>query len=207
MFSRISINENCAEFVPNHFVPIIQDSRKVLVKRHTSYNSCPTPMKKLPKTSIEQVSSLSVLKSKGNNTSYVNSQLSKLNSSKISTDPKVKPSILTIKKLSQFTYQEKSNKISEDTSDSDVNHPASVSDENNECSTQINITDPFSSTVESEAFLNLDFGVFHEQFFHKLTSMTDAQKYDIILKHQKPAENFVFPAEKNKRPFVRNWLT
>ena len=180
MFSRIGINENCAEFVPNHFVPIIQDSRKVLVKRHASYNSCPTPMKKLPKTSMEQVSSLSVLKSKVNNTSYVNSQLSKLSSSKISTGPKVKPSILTIKKLSQFTYQEKSNKISEDTSDSDVNHPASISDENNECSTQINITDPFSSTVESEAFLNLDFGVFHEQFFHKLTSLTDFQKHDII---------------------------
>ena len=52
MFSRIGINENCAEFVPNHFVPIIQDSRKVLVKRHTSYNSCPAPIKKLPKTSI-----------------------------------------------------------------------------------------------------------------------------------------------------------
>ena len=207
MFSRIGTNENCAEFVPNHFVPIIQDSRKVLVKRHASYNSCPTPIKKLPKTSIEQASSLSVLKSKVNNTSYVNSQLSKLSSSKISTGPKVKPSILTIKKLSQFTYQEKSNKISEDTSDSDVNHPASISDENNECSTQINITDPFSSTVESEAFLNLDFGVFHEQFFHKLTSLTDVQKYDIILKHKKPAENFVFPAEKNKRPFVRNWLT
>ena len=49
MFSRIGINENCAEFVPNHFVPIIQDSCKVLVKRHASYNSCPTPMKKLPK--------------------------------------------------------------------------------------------------------------------------------------------------------------
>ena len=32
-------------------------------------------------------------------------------------------------------------------------------------------------------------------------------KYDIILKHKKPAENFIFPAEKNKRPFVRNWLT
>ena len=207
IFSRIGINESCAEFVPNHFVPIIQDSRKVLVKRHASYNSCPTPMKKLPKTSIEQVSSLSILKSKGSNTSYVNSQLSKLSSSKISTGPKVKPSILTIKKLSQFTYQEKSNEISEDTSDSDVNHPAAVSDENNKCSTQINITDPFSSTAESEAFLNLDFGVFHEQFFHKLTSLTDAQKYDIILKHKKPAENFIFPAEKNKRPFVTIWLT
>ena len=109
--------------------------------------------------------------------------------------------------MSQFTYQEKSNKISEDTSDSDVNHPASISDENNECNTQINITDPFSSNVESEAFLNLDFGVFHEQFFHKLTSLTDAQKYDIIFKHKKPAENFVFPAETNKRPFVRNCLT
>ena len=43
MSSRIGINENCAEFVPNHFLPIIQDSRKVLVKRHASYNSCPTP--------------------------------------------------------------------------------------------------------------------------------------------------------------------
>ena len=43
MFRRIGINENCAEFVPNHFLPIIQDSRKVLVKRHASYNSCPTP--------------------------------------------------------------------------------------------------------------------------------------------------------------------
>ena len=66
------------------------------------------------------------------------------------------------------------------------------------CSTQINITDPFSCTAENEAFLNLDFGVFHEQFFHKLTSLTDVQKYDIVLKHKKPAENFVFPAEKNK---------
>ena len=28
MFSRIGINENCGEFVPNYFVPIIQDSRK-----------------------------------------------------------------------------------------------------------------------------------------------------------------------------------
>ena len=26
MFSKNSINENCAEFVPNHFVPIIQES-------------------------------------------------------------------------------------------------------------------------------------------------------------------------------------
>ena len=60
MFSRIDINENCAEFVPNHFVLIIEDSRKVLLKRHASYNSCPTPIKKSPKTSIEQASSLSV---------------------------------------------------------------------------------------------------------------------------------------------------
>ena len=67
MFSRIGINENYAEFVPNHFVPIIQDSRKVLVKRHASHNSCPTPTKKLPKTSIEQANSLSVLKSKVSN--------------------------------------------------------------------------------------------------------------------------------------------
>ena len=76
MFSRSGIYENCAEFVPNHFVPIIQDSHKVLVKRHASYNSWPTPIKKLPKTSIEHASSLSVLKSKVNNASYVNSQLS-----------------------------------------------------------------------------------------------------------------------------------
>ena len=71
-----------AEFVPNHFVPIIQDSRKVLVKRHACYNSCPTLIKKLPKTSIEQASSLSVLKSKVNNTSYINSQLPNPSSSK-----------------------------------------------------------------------------------------------------------------------------
>ena len=81
--------------------------------------------------------SFSVLKSKVNNTSYVNSQLSKPCSSKISTGPKVKPSILTIKKLSQFTYQKNSNKISEDTGDSDVSHPASISDENDECSTSL----------------------------------------------------------------------
>ena len=37
--------------------------------------------------------------------------------------------------------------------------------------------------------------------------MTDFQKYGIILKHKKPAENFVFFTEKNKRPFVRNLLT
>ena len=37
--------------------------------------------------------------------------------------------------------------------------------------------------------------------------MTDFQKYDIILKHKNPAENFIFPAEKNKSSFVRNWLT
>ena len=121
MFSRIGINENCAEFVPNHFVPIIQDSRKVLVKMHASYNLCPTPIKKLPKTSIEQASSLSVLKSKVNNTSYINSQLSNPSSSKISTSPKVKPSILAIKKLSQFTYQKNINKISEDIGDFCIN--------------------------------------------------------------------------------------
>ena len=56
---------------------------------------------------------------------------------RISTGPKVKPSILTIKKLSQFTYQKNSNKISEDTGDSDVSHPASISDENDECSTSL----------------------------------------------------------------------
>ena len=204
MFSRTDINENCAEFVANNFVPIIKCSRKVLLKRHASYNSCPKPTKKLPKASVEQASSLSVLKSKVNNTSYVNSQLSNTSSSKISTGPKIKPSILTIKKLSQFTYQKNSNKISEDTNDSNVNHPVSFSDKNDECSTQMNITDQFSSTFESDTFLNLDFGVFQEQFFHKLTSLTDFQKHDIILKHKKPAENFVFSAEKNKRPFVRN---
>ena len=95
MFSRIGVNENCTEFVPNHFVPIIQDSRKVLIKKHASYNSCPTPITKLPKTSMEQVSSLSVLKSKVNNTSYVNSQLSNSSSSKISTGRNIKPRILT----------------------------------------------------------------------------------------------------------------
>ena len=47
MFSRIGINENCAEFITNHFVPITQESRKVLVKRYASYNLCPTPIKKL----------------------------------------------------------------------------------------------------------------------------------------------------------------
>ena len=61
-----------------------------------------------------------------------------------------------------------------------MNHPLSFSDKNDECSTQMNITDQFSSTVENETFLNLDFGVFHEQFFHKLTSLTDFQKHDII---------------------------
>ena len=45
MFSRIGVNENCAEFVSNYFVPTIQESCKVLVKRHASYNSCPTPIK------------------------------------------------------------------------------------------------------------------------------------------------------------------
>ena len=76
MFSRIGENENCAEFVSNYFVPTIQESCKVLVKRHASYNLCPTPIKEIQKTSIEQASSLSVLKPKVNNTSYVNSQLS-----------------------------------------------------------------------------------------------------------------------------------
>ena len=73
MFNRIVVNENCVEFVFNHFIPIIQESCKVLVKRHASYNLCPTPIKKIQKTSIEQASCLSVLKSKVNNTSYVNS--------------------------------------------------------------------------------------------------------------------------------------
>ena len=48
----------------------------------------------------------------------------------------------------------------------------------------LKITDPFSSTVESEFFLNLDFGVFHAQFF-----LTDFQKYNIILKWEKPVGN------------------
>ena len=46
IFSIFGISENCAKFIANHFVPIVQDSRKVLVKRHASYNSCV----KLPKT-------------------------------------------------------------------------------------------------------------------------------------------------------------
>ena len=80
---------------------------------------------------------------------------------------------------------------------SDVNHPTAISDENDECSTQINITDPFSFTVESESFLNLDF-VFHEQCFHKLISVTDFSKYDIILKHNKPVKNFIFLQQKTR---------
>ena len=36
MFSRIGVNENCAEFVYSYFVPINQESCKVLVKRHAS---------------------------------------------------------------------------------------------------------------------------------------------------------------------------
>ena len=76
MFSRIGVNENCAEFVSNYFVPTIQESCKVLVKRHASYNLCPTPIKKIQKAFIEQASSFSILKSKVNNTSYVNLQLS-----------------------------------------------------------------------------------------------------------------------------------
>ena len=51
---------------------------------------------------------------------------------------------------------------------------------------------------------DLDFGVVYENFLHKLTNF---QKYDIILKHKKPAKNFIFPADKNKRSFVRNCLT
>ena len=49
MFSRIGVNENCAEFASNYFVPIIQESCKVLVKRHAFYNLCPTPIKKYKK--------------------------------------------------------------------------------------------------------------------------------------------------------------
>ena len=105
MLSRFGINENCAKFIPNHFVPITQDSLKVLVKRHAFYNSGPTPIKKLPKTPVEQASSISLLKSKVIYISYVNLQLST-----VLTGPKVKPSILTFKKLSQFTYQKINNK-------------------------------------------------------------------------------------------------
>ena len=76
MFSRIGVNEDCAEFVSNYIVPTIQENCKVLVKGHVSYNLCPTPIKKIQKTSIEQANSLSVFKSKVSNTSYVNSQLS-----------------------------------------------------------------------------------------------------------------------------------
>ena len=46
MFSRIGVNENCAEFASNYFIPIIQESCKVLVKRHAFYNLCQTPIKK-----------------------------------------------------------------------------------------------------------------------------------------------------------------
>ena len=58
------------------------------------------PNKELPKASIVQACSLSVLKSKLNNTTYVNSQLSNPSSLKISSYPKIKPSILTIKEIS-----------------------------------------------------------------------------------------------------------
>ena len=60
MFSRTGTNENCAEFLPYHFVPIIQDGRKMLVKRmhliiHIQHL-------------LKQASSLYVLKSKVDNT-------------------------------------------------------------------------------------------------------------------------------------------
>ena len=42
----IGVNENCEEFVSSYFVPINQESCKVLAKRHASYNLCPTPVKK-----------------------------------------------------------------------------------------------------------------------------------------------------------------
>ena len=42
---------------------------------------------------------------------------------------------------------------------------------------------------------DLDFGVVHEKFLHKLTNF---QKYDIILKHKKPAKNFIFLQIKTK---------
>ena len=105
--------------------------------------------------------------------------------------------------MSQFNYKKINTIISEDTSDTDVNNFVSISVENDACSTQINIAHPFSSTVVSEPFLNVHFSVFRQPFFHKLTSLTDFHKYDIILK---PTENFIFPADKNKRPLVRNWV-
>ena len=105
---------------------------------------------------------MSVVKSKLNSTSYLNSLLSSNpSSSKRSTGSKIKQSVLTLKKLSQFTYQKVHKKISENTSNSNINHPASISDENDECSAQINITHPFFSIILSESFLNLDVGV-HE---------------------------------------------
>ena len=58
MFSRIGVNENFSEFVSNYFVPTIQESCKVLVKRHVSYNLCPTPIKKNTKD-IHRTSQLS----------------------------------------------------------------------------------------------------------------------------------------------------
>ena len=60
--------------------------------RHGSYNnSSPTPIKKLPKASVAQSSFRSILKSKLNNISFVNSQFSKLTNQKISARPKIKP--------------------------------------------------------------------------------------------------------------------
>ena len=73
--------------------------------RHGSYNnSSPTPTKKLPKASVAQSSFRSILKSKLNNISFVNSQFSKLTNQKISTGPKIKPIVLFIEKLSQIIY-------------------------------------------------------------------------------------------------------
>ena len=44
-------------------------------------------------------------------------------------------------------------------------------------------TDPFSFTVKSKSFPHLDFGFSDGKLFHELTSLTEFQKYDIILKH------------------------
>ena len=44
-------------------------------------------------------------------------------------------------------------------------------------------TDPFSFTVKSKSFPHLDFGFSDGKLFHELTSLTEFQKYDVILKH------------------------
>ena len=44
-------------------------------------------------------------------------------------------------------------------------------------------TDPFSFTVKSKSFPHLDFGFSDGKLFHELTSLTEFQKCDVILKH------------------------